>query len=543
MDKVRSSCPPSISGRFWLPTGQSSASIAKSTAADPFTCTTNIGIAEADGVRRSRLPNGTFANASWTGSSNAAPVSTKHNDPTAAEQARLLAATIKAEEDFQAKPSPRLRQLGAAVRRRLRAEKKLPDRPSFMMLNNGAKGPVEEPSSSQNLARRKTKTLNLCKNTISALTSSIHPRSRSYPNSLLHQNELFSTKQWDPSLLPAGNRDSTAVLGDPNSHHLHNSCEVSSEFGSCTRYFNSALDRGLDFETTSMDFLRKTSLKARLCKKESPRPASFAPPPFPWDLIDNHFEKSNPVVPNWQAVPDIAETANAIRVRATPPDAPTRTLSAEEERLPEWAQLSRSTSYMTGMPELLPNRAQLQHPKAVDAADMAAGAPVRTSTEVTDHEHETTTESAVSPAHLNYQSSKDLDLSSSKSRYVQAPLDKESFHLKALGMHSDVNAFAEAPTHLELPDPAKPYPQQLQMNGEYMKHQRGTSIDMLTFLNESTGKQAIKTKLEEHPALIVSPLKMSRPAEENMNSSAKQEKVTASIRKSLSRMVLLGKKR
>jgi hypothetical protein len=69
-----------------------------------------------------------------------------------------------------------------------------------------------------------------------------------------------------------------------------------------------------------------------------------------------------------------------------------------------------------------------------------------------------------------------------------------------LGMHTEVETMTKAPVGVRLPSPRLPYPEQLQLTGDYPPQKRESVLDMMQFLTESEtkgGKAAEAAKAAE----------------------------------------------
>ena len=408
-NKAQTAYPRSLSERFGLPRGQSSSSVAKSTISAPMlTSTTNTKVAEVEGVHCGELTQETFNKSTW--SNKLGWVSAEDDHRTAATQARSLAERIEAEEKFQLKPVARLQKIGDALLARFRSNGGQ-RRGSFDMMDSSTTDQATEASKMANI---QAETVNLCRDKIRNLTGQTQHYQRTRPTNLLKTTPKPGAEKWDPPLLHHGDHScSSAALSETSDTPNFHTNDHSSQVGSLTRSFNSALDRGLLTETTNMDLIRDAAKKLGIRSKDQKRKDDLKkkisdPLPINAQFTDQHIDENNPVVPKWQAIPPPGETADVDKLLGAMPDPPKPAPVPTNDDAPEWGRVPLPEGYIS-----YPNS---------PTKDKVAG-PVRT-------------------------------------RARLAANNGSEDEINPLGMHQDVGAFAEAPANVRLPAPTKPYPEQ-----------------------------------------------------------------------------------
>ena len=219
-----------------LPKDVSSSTVARSVISAPIlTSTTNVKVAEAEGVHYGELTQDTFDKSKWS-----SKLGRSRDDHTTAEEARELADKISKEEADAEKPRGRLQKLGDALRGKLR--------------NNDDPKVEEESSLNHKLARRRAETLNLCKAKIKDLTGNGLVRRKSIDGKPDKRADAE-----DPPLLKKISQ-AELTLGEDNA----------SQHGSLSRSFNSALEKLDMTATTNMSFLRSKSSLFNMRKENAP---------------------------------------------------------------------------------------------------------------------------------------------------------------------------------------------------------------------------------------------------------------------------------
>ena len=477
--KGKPDSPRSFSDRLRLPRGQSSSSAARSTISAPFlTSTTNTKVARSEGVHCGELTQETFDKSTWHG--KLGWMRTENDHRTAAAQARSLAEQIEADEKFQLKPSARLQKMAEAALDHFRNDKTTErNRTAFKAVPYSSVDSLAEPSSEQKLARYKAETNNLCRDKVRTFTGNGEAVQRSSSGGLLSTTPKPGAEQRDPPLFHHLLGDHKSAISnaalfetsDSNSHHFHTR-EESSQVGSLTRSFNTALDRDLDTSTSNMDFIRNQAAKmgirsTREKERDKFKTTISSPLPIDSQLTTDHMDQNNPVVPKWQAIPPPSQTIDADKMLAAMPNPTTVTATTNEQDAPEWARLPVPEGYVS-------------NPNSPTRAEVAA--PV------------------VRRAGVAGQTDQDDDIN-------------------PVGMHGNVEAFTKPPANVRLPDPKLSYPEQLQLTGEYPQQKRESRLDMMQFLAET---EAAERKKEEKKA--------------EANEEEKEKKTKNSLRKNISRI-------
>ena len=211
-----------------LPKDTSIATVASSVISAPvLTSTTNVKVADVEGVHCDELAEESFDKSTWPNKVGWNP----DKDETAANEARMLAGKIEAEEASQDKPG-RLVRLGAAVKDILKGRK------------NGSFTQLEDESLV--VGRRHAETINLCKSKIRHLTGSGHIRRKSVQVTAgNHSND--DDMQARPGSSAALQAAEQPLLSSKNSQDFLSITsdldDGGTKFGSLTRSFNSALDK------------------------------------------------------------------------------------------------------------------------------------------------------------------------------------------------------------------------------------------------------------------------------------------------------------
>lgn len=212
-----------------LPKDTSTATVASSVISAPvLTSTTNVKVADMEGVHCDELTEESFDKSTW--SNKVGWVS--DIDESAAEEARMLAEKIEAEESSQDKPG-RLVRLGAAVKGILRGKRN----EKFTQLED----------ESLSVGRRHAETINLYKSKIRNLTGSGQIRRKSVQVTAgnKHGDEDMMQAQSGPSAaLPSA--EQPLLTSKKSQDFLSITSDLDdggTKFGSLTRSFNSALDK------------------------------------------------------------------------------------------------------------------------------------------------------------------------------------------------------------------------------------------------------------------------------------------------------------
>lgn len=446
--------PRSLSERFRLPKGQSSTSVAKSTISAPvLTSTTNTEVAQSEDVHYGELTQESLSKSTWNGKLGWVSMEDEHR--TAAAQARELAERFQVEDRFQLKPSARLQKVADAVQDRFRRDKSR-DQMAFRAIPYSTFDGMTETASRQKMTSSKAETTNLCKNKIRALTGQAECHRRSYSTGFLTTTSKPGAEHKDPPLLHHGDNKSSissaalSETSDFHHHHFYNH-EQSSQVGSFTRTFNSALDT----ETSNMDFIRTQAAKLGIRSKREKEQAKAhdkfkktisGPLPGHAQLTTDHFDKNNPVVPKWQAIPPPTQTTDTAKMLAAMPK-PDQPTPVNEQDSPEWARLPVPDGYVSSPAS--PTKEKVTAPE------------------------------------------------------VRRARVEQDDQINPVGMYADVKAFAEAPAAVRLPDPRLPDPKQLKLTGEYPQEEkkkrkkRESMLDMMQFLGETEEEERKKEKEKE----------------------------------------------
>ena len=209
-----------------LPKDTSIATVASSVISAPvLTSTTNVKVADVEGVHCHELTEESFDKSTWSDKAGWIP----DKDERAANEARMLAGKIEAEEASQDKPG-RLVRLGAAVKDILKGRK------------NGSFTQLEDESLV--VGRRHAETINSCKSKIRHLTGSGHIRRKSVQVTAGNNDDMMQARPGSSAALQAAEQP---LLSSKN---LQDFLSITSDlddggtkFGSLTRSFDSALGK------------------------------------------------------------------------------------------------------------------------------------------------------------------------------------------------------------------------------------------------------------------------------------------------------------
>ena len=212
-----------------LPKDTSTATVASSVISAPvLTSTTNVKVADVEGVHCHELTEESFDKSTWSDKAGWIP----DKDERTANEARMLAGKIEAEEASQDKPG-RLIRLGAAVKDILKGRK------------NGSFTQLEDESLV--VGRRHAETINLCKSKIRHLTGSGHIRRKSVQVTAGNHSNDDDMMQANPGSSTALQAAEQPLLSSKNSQDFLSITsdldDGGTKFGSLTRSFNSALDK------------------------------------------------------------------------------------------------------------------------------------------------------------------------------------------------------------------------------------------------------------------------------------------------------------
>lgn len=396
--RSRPEYPRSTSDSLRILREPSTTSLAKSTISAPIlTSTTNAEVAQSEGVHCGELSPDLFDKSTWD------------------SKLGWLKNESK-EVKVHLRTESRLQRLSSAVRGRGET-----NRLSFTM--------EETPSSGQKMARYKAETVNLCKDKIRTLTG-ITPHNRSQSASL--QNMSGAERlSWDPPLLAPGNNTPSLASPQLSPNHEH--------FGSLTRSFNSILDRGLDSDTPTMEFLKKQASKLRL-REEQQRKWNISEPFIPTEEQQRQ----------WQAFPRARLASSSEEVLS---QLPNRQVRVKADLTEEEVERYANDEY----------HPQAEAKRANDIAPKGSEETIVNNDDIL----------RVEPARPRT--------------------------YNPLGMHTDVMAFAQPPASVKLPDPRLPYPGQLYDSDEYPQASKPGKMDVMAFINESKdwGPESVKNQIKE----------------------------------------------
>ncbi|KPI36503.1 uncharacterized protein AB675_4411 [Cyphellophora attinorum] len=422
----------SFSQRVQILRNPSSTSLARSTISAPvLTSTTNVKVAESEGVHCGELTPEMFNKSTWDGKIGWVP----QEDEASAESAETVVDGARTESNVPRRRDDAPSRLGRAIKDRFRNPSRA-SRRSFSLLRD--EGSMDSDGRAEKLSHYRAETMNYCKDKLrsitashSSITTSSAPGARQLEASperpLLKAGNVLSPQRWDTT--------SEQDERSPTSPQLPtNTAHSPSQFDSLTRSLNNILDKELTDENNEMEYLKKKASKYGLRA-------------------------------DYQAAPPVPEV----------PDLPPRLIPRDPVALSPARQHDHVKLPTSAFIESTPTR--LVSPttsRRLQKKDFNAISPK--------NENEPVTHIDDGIAKL-----RTLKRSPAKSDDVIAAAARMN-RINPLGMHSNVMGMAQAPPGVTLPKPGLPYPKQLESNDEYPKTAKeDKKLDFGTVLSGQDG--------------------------------------------------------